>query len=916
MLSLGFMAFLNPWMLLALGLLPLIWLLLRITPPRPNTVTFPPVRILAQLARSEETPASTPWWLMLLRLLLALLLILALSHPVLDPEERGGGGRLLVLVLDDGWSAAPGWERRRAVAVNRLQAADRNGRAALLVRTAPDRESGTVTAGSVMPAGELVAEVQALNPNPWPADRAAALTAIRDFAVGTDVPLDLIWLSDGADGDGGHAFAEGLADLGALTVYLEETGSTAIVLATPEDDPAGLRITARRARAGLSERVGVRLLATDGRLLDRQEFVFEADETAAGALLTLPADLRNDAVQLVLEQRASAAGSFLFDERWRRRPVGVISGTGSDAAAQPLLADTYYLERALAPFSEVRRGELQDLLQQKLAMVVLADVGRIGDDEVARLQDWIEAGGVLVRFAGPRLAKNADSLLPVTLRQGGRALGGALSWSRPARIAAPDPDGLFAGLPSPDDVQIRRQVLAQPSLELDSRTWIRLEDGTPLVTAEQRGDGWVVLFHITANAEWSNLPLSGLFVQMLRRLSLSARGIAERSAEALPPVQGLDGYGRLGPAPDQALPLPPGEGQAVRVGPQHPPGLYGSEQFRTALNLGPQIERFDAIDELPAGVRRAGYDLATEHDLRHWLLIAAVSLALVELIAAMALRGLFRPRREAGAALSGLLAFAVFAALSADEARAQAGGAADDRFALEALEETRLAFVVTGDNQVDAMSRAGLMGLSEMLHLRTAIEPGSPMGVNVEVDELALFPLLYWPVAESQPRLSGRAVERIAQYMRSGGAILFDTQDAPLSSLRGFGATPAQRRLRALLGRLDVPPLVPVPADHVLTKAFYLMQSFPGRYDEGRLWVEQRAGGVNDGVASLMIGANDWSAAWAIDGNGRPLAAMPGGPGQREWAYRFGVNLVMYALTGNYKADQVHIPFILERLGQ
>jgi hypothetical protein len=83
------------------------------------------------------------------------------------------------------------------------------------------------------------------------------------------------------------------------------------------------------------------------------------------------------------------------------------------------------------------------------------------------------------------------------------------------------------------------------------------------------------------------------------------------------------------------------------------------------------------------------------------------------------------------------------------------------------------------------------------------------------------------------------------------------------------------------------------------------------------VWVEGHAGGTNDGVSSIIIGANDWASAWAVDDNGRPISAVvPGGARQREMAYRFGVNLVMYAFTGNYKADQVHVPAILERLGQ
>ena len=114
-----------------------------------------------------------------------------------------------------------------------------------------------------------------------------------------------------------------------------------------------------------------------------------------------------------------------------------------------------------------------------------------------------------------------------------------------------------------------------------------------------------------------------------------------------------------------------------------------------------------------------------------------------------------------------------------------------------------------------------------------------------------------------------------------------------------------------------LPPLVPVPPDHVLTKAFYLLQEFPGRWDGGTLWIQQPDERINDGVSPIIIGGNDFAAAWAIDSTHRPLyPVVPGGDRQREMAFRFGINLVMYALTGNYKADQVHVPAILERLGQ
>jgi hypothetical protein len=147
-----------------------------------------------------------------------------------------------------------------------------------------------------------------------------------------------------------------------------------------------------------------------------------------------------------------------------------------------------------------------------------------------------------------------------------------------------------------------------------------------------------------------------------------------------------------------------------------------------------------------------------------------------------------------------------------------------------------------------------------------------------------------------------------------------------MGDLSGQTVSAGQRRLRDILADLDIPPLEPVPADHVLTKAFYIMDSFPGRHTGSDLWVESlvrsadaeaRPANAGDGVSSIMITSNDFASAWAVDGNG--LFVFPtdnADPSQREYAYRAGVNIVMYVLTGNYKADQVHVPALLERLGQ
>src|SRR4029078_12863210 len=137
-----------------------------------------------------------------------------------------------------------------------------------------------------------------------------------------------------------------------------------------------------------------------------------------------------------------------------------------------------------------------------------------------RVEQWVKKGGILVRFAGPRLENGGDDLLPGALRPGGRTLGGALSWATPQPLAPFGDDSLFAGLTPAAEVLVNKQVLADPAgLGAEGKVWARFKAGTPLVTAPKKGDGQLIFFHVTANSDWSNLPLSGLFVEMLRRIA-------------------------------------------------------------------------------------------------------------------------------------------------------------------------------------------------------------------------------------------------------------------------------------------------------------------------------------------------------------------------------------------------------------
>ncbi|MCF3934167.1 DUF4159 domain-containing protein [Acuticoccus sp. M5D2P5] len=908
-----------PAVLWALLLLPLLWWLLRATPPRPHDITFGPTRLLLGLLKREETPTRTPWWLMLVRLALAALVIIALAQPILRPERPAamGNGPLLI-VLDDTFAAANDWPARVETADRLITEAESANRAVILVATS-DASTTPLTAGSPSAARELLGS---LEPRPWQARRAQLADRLDGVEVG-----GAAWLADGLGGEDDARLYTALAAASASPVrlFVPDPGDILGVSdVTNSADGMSVTLVSDAAPGAISRQV--RILDPRGFVLAEGPVAFIEGETSATAELVLPTELRNDAMRVTVAGARNAAAVRLLDERFRRRTVGLISG-GSLDLAQPLLSPLHFLRAALSPSTDLRTptaldlpSAIDELIDAGTSVIVLADVGTLLPSTQDTLARWINSGGVLLRFAGPRTADGMDDLVPVPMREGARTLGGTLSWEDPQPLADFSDDGPFAGLTVPADVTVTRQLLAEPSIALTERTWAALADGTPFVTGRNIGAGWVVFFHVTADTGWSNLPLSASFVEMLRavvELSTATGGSGDgQSGPALPPYRVLDGAGRLVAPGPMVEPL---VARDIEPGPRHPPGLYGTDGAFRAVNLLDDGETLAAID--PSAFPDVNVGLYTSEgptELKGLFMTMAALLLLVDALAILLLMGAFRRRAMASIALAALLP--VLGAAFVQPAAAQDAAQA---FAMRASLQTRLAYVSTGDQTLDRVSESGLQGLSDALLRRTAVEPAEPMGVNLETDDLAFFPLLYWPLSPNSERPSDAAIAKVDAYMKNGGTILFDTRDQGGAVLNS--ASPATLALREILDGLDIPPLEPVPQDHVLTKTFYLLNGFPGRWSGSPLWVEtidmtettNRPARAGDGVSPILITGNDLAGAWAVGPDGSYLyPTVPNDPYQREMALRAGINIAIYTMTGNYKADQVHVPALLERLGQ
>ena len=566
-MTLGPFLFGAPLALLGLIALPIIYWVLRATPPTPKDAALPSMRLLDELDPREETPSRTPLWLLLMRMIAAAAALIGLALPIYAPgaaNETGDEGPLLI-VIDNGWASAPRWNELVSAADAALDTANRDTPTHLLL-TAP--RTLNASPSERLTRAEMGRRIASLEPLSWSADRDDALKRLEESGLR---PERILWASDGLDMGSGTEFARALSEIAPLSIYAAPpSGATAITDISA--DPNGVGVTLRRAGEDGIETLYVSALTLDGSALATAEATFEQGRRDTEARFTLPAAALARISRFVATGRQGAGTVWLWDSADRSRRVGLVS---LGDIAQPLLSDVHYVRQALKPFATITEGELSDIIASSPDAIILTDIGSVPDTQMESLTNWVESGGALIRFAGPRVAAQGDALVPTPLRRSSRALGGSLAWDEPQKIADFPDTSPFAGLTPPADALVKQQVLAEPAPDLQAKTWARLEDGSPLVTADTRGAGSVILFHVTAGPDWSNLPYSGVFAQMLRRSIAAGKGEAVDDGEGTyAPLIVLDGYGRPDRPADTAAPIAAADFADLVPSEVNPPGLY------------------------------------------------------------------------------------------------------------------------------------------------------------------------------------------------------------------------------------------------------------------------------------------------------------------------------------------------------
>lgn len=881
----GSLTLLAPLTLLGLLTLPLVWWILKISPPSPKRRLFPPLAILQGVETDEETPNATPIWVLLYRLLMVALAVFALSLPLLQNNDTPSSGPL-TLIIDDSAASAPIWDELTDDARRRIREAQSANQNVILIL-------GDEADADPIPAAEALLRLRSANPSVQA--RAVSLP---------DLPREnqTVYLSSGVSFGTDAQTLDALRDLNA-TVLMPDARDTIIV-------PGDVRETADGFEAdwfsALSPRSAtVEAVSQTGDVLAVQPLIFAPGASLSTLSISLPPQLRAKVTRLRIAGMRAGAATKLLDDSFGRPLVGVLAPPSGSSS--PLLSEDFYTEQALTPFADLFIGSAESVLPLNPTVLVMPDSMRSDAPEII---EYVENGGVLIRFAGPQLAGSSDTLVPVPLRRGGRSIGGALAWETPQALAPFSSESPFAGLGVPSDITVSRQVMARPGAETDARTWARLQDGSPIVTSSVRGDGRIVLFHVTAGPEWSNLAISGLYVEMLKRilpLAKSRRVVSSTEGGAWTLDRILGPFGELRPPPPRPVSVADADWDSTVV--DLPPGYYRSGTRQRAVQ---SVSNPSDITSLPTqGLTLERMDGREPRSLAGILLGIAITMLALDMLLSASLSGRLR---RFGAVTASALLISLSLMPGLHDANAAEPASSNERVREAAL-GLHLAYIETGDGRIDSQSRAALETLQRQLTRRTTIEPVGVHAVRPDSQGLEMYPFLYWPVRNDTPALSEAERVSLNAYIAAGGTLMLDTADEAERSFRAGSAHPGLARVT---DGLNIGRLSPVPDDHVLTKSFYLTRVFPGRWANGPVYVEGAGAtkGGRDGVSSVIIGSNDWAAAWAVDPtSGSRVDLANEIPRQREMSIRFGVNVAMYALSGNYKADQVHAAELIRRMG-
>jgi hypothetical protein len=890
MLKIGFLQIANAWALLPLLALPIIYLVSKLIPPKPKTIHFPALMFLKGLDAKSSNMQTAPLWVKILRIIAIFALVFGLSAPFISSSPvKIANDKKILIIIDDGWSNAARFEEIKSKATEIIKSyaplGTENTQFSVLISSAPNNEQ--IIAQQSQDALDFIKKLEPKAYIPSHEANFAKIFALKDsFAI--------YYFSDGLKHNSSDEMLENLAKIAIGKFHIDLPANKIAALSEIKQNADGFAYQYKSI--GRPKDIEVEFLSKDGEI-----FASSHGSNGHGSVI-LPDNLSRRVAFAKIRGENTAGGTYILNATNLRPLIGI---ENLNQTEEPLISDKYYIKTAAKMLGDVVEGEIDRILPSRPNAIIIGDRSGFSPNDERTLLSYMRGGGTIIRFIGPlALGKENDPIITGALAHAPKIMAGSFSWNN-AQIAPSEAESPLFGMETNNDAR-PRLVAVFESPPQNTEIWARLQDKTPFISRKKIGEGQLVMIHTTASPAWSEIAFSATQIQFLRRIlqTSQAQGIDANTRPPNAPMYGqtiLNAYGEIGQIAPDAKPILPKDTLPKISNQEYNPGIYsggGSILFLQAanqdLNLSPinlQNIRFETMNNIQNNLFL----------LRPYFLVFGFLALLLDSLIAIMGADIFNRFKKPATTNIILLALIVLPFLPL-QAKAQAIN-----------DDMAMAYILTPDQRTNAKAKAGLEGLAQALNARTNVHSSRVVGIDPSKDELALYPIIYWLLPDNITPANLATNRALNAYMQNGGILFIDTKGA------GRDANNARALTQSALRGLVVPPLEQVPQGHVLGRSFYLLMGFPGRFANSKLWVANSASmnaSANDGVSPIIIGDGDWAAAWAGGPHDTAQAAIEGGDLRRETAFRVGINIYIYALTGQYKADQIHVPAILNRLGQ
>ena len=896
------LAFTNYYALLGLLALPLVFLIVKLFPPTPKKIFFSSFYLIDKIDKISVAKKKIPFWLLVYRLILIILIILFFCEPYLNISEKKSDENVnnYIIVADIGWSISKEWDKfKKTVNAISIEAEKKNKTVSFYHSNTADNFKPKVFKSSK----DINQYLKNLNPVPWQFEKSYLKEIIKNNDNFKNNKVFFIFSKFDRKNYSKQIEDLDFIDKKVKNKILIDPVESIIFFKNINISKENIKFEiARHALLKPNTKFTIRITNIKNQLVFKKDFMLEKNQSVFYYNEKFPLKVMNQMHKIEIVEQNHAGAKYYFDDYSKKRKIGIFAENYS-YKENPLLSPVYYLEKSLKEDNILTIGSLDYLIKLNCSVIIVPDKGNIPEKDHLILSNWLNNGGTLIRFSSTKLAKSNANFLPSSnLFMSVRNVGRTLSLAEMLKINPFKKTSIFHGLPVPKDIVFKKQLIVDND-NSNLQIVASLSDKTPLVSLGKRNRGKVFLFHVTANNDWSNLPISSLFAGMLQRIILLSEKNITESITNLSLTKEINSFGDLKNTIRNYTVKDSAVLKKVAPSKKFPPGIYENKELTVALNLSNKISDKHFKNSFDKRYRILSNFTEQIIDLRPFLIKIILLMFITDMIISMILQNHFKFISFFYKKKS-IMSIFFFLILFVNS---------DSVYSENLLNDTYLAYIKTNDEKLNAISYSGLNTIKNLLETRTSVSPKAVIEIDIIKDPIYSIPFLYWPLSKDLIEINIKTETKIKNYLANGGMILFDVIGF---SRENFSLENSKfKKIENFLSSIEANNLTPITKDHTLTKSFYLLKKFPGRWDNKNLLIESSNLEVNDGVSSVILGFNDWASAWALDNNNNPIfPVVPGGERQREISYRFGINITMYALTGNYKSDQIHFKSILNRL--